>query len=206
MPAPPIPTEPPPKATDTGVTHRPPLTTAPTAGQPGRHVVVLELFAGAGGGSHALRLLGVPDTAVTTIFVESGDSHPNAWLHRCLRKSFPGATILQDVNDLLADDARLLRDLAKAQPDALFVVMGGFPCQDLSSANPRASGFKGARSILAAVMATIIRRLQDLVGTCLARTLVPSLHALEHSHLQPLLWFPFSSVSFHYPFALLILS
>jgi site-specific DNA-cytosine methylase len=128
-------------------------------------VVILEMFAGAGGGSHSLRLLGVPDESVTTIFVESGDSHPDAWLHRCLRKSFPRSTILHDVHDLLANDAQILRDLAKAHPGALFVAMGGFPCQDLSSANPRAAGFKGARSILAAVMATVIRRLQDLVGT-----------------------------------------
>ncbi len=69
-----------------------------------------------------------------------------------------------DVRDLLTDIARSHQPLLSI-PNGTFIVLGGFPCQDLSGANPQATGFKGRRSIKPVVMAVVIRRLQDLAGT-----------------------------------------
>ena len=141
-----------------------PKTAARPPGNNSTVAVILELFAGAGGASIALREAGMPEDRVQHLLVESGDSHPDSWVHRCLAKTVPGATIIPDIRELLADNAAILHRLAVDNPEAFFIIPGGFPCQDMSRAARHAKGPTGSRSILAATMAVVIRRLQDIVG------------------------------------------
>ena len=137
-------------------------------------LIVLELFAGAAGASHALRQLGIPDEDCLTILVESGDAHPNSWVHRTLEKNFPHCTIVKDVKEV---DRAFIEDLHRQHPSAVIFIPGGFPCQDLSRANRHGVGLAGARSSLAYHFVSIIAWAQDAFGMAstlwLAENVVP---------------------------------
>lgn len=85
----------------------------------------LDLFAGIGGFSLAASWFGIE----TTQFVEI-----DPYCQRVLSKNFPGVPIHADVTTFTAP------------PGAFDIITAGFPCQDLSSANPNGRGLDGERS------------------------------------------------------------
>ena len=90
----------------------------------------VSLFAGVGGFDLALERSGVQ-------VVASVEIDKNA--RKILEKQFPNSTILEDVCDVTGDK---LRELGF---DSDGIIVGGFPCQDLSVAGKRA-GLAGDRS------------------------------------------------------------
>ena len=88
-------------------------------------MIHLDLFSGIGGFALAARWAGLH----TVQFVEI-----DPFCQKVLRKNFPGVPI--------HDDIRTFR-WAGERP---FILTGGFPCQDVSSASNKATGIKGARS------------------------------------------------------------
>ena len=90
----------------------------------------VSLFAGVGGFDLALERSGVQ-------VVASVEIDKNA--RKILEKQFPNSTILEDVCDVTGDK---LRELGF---DSNGIIVGGFPCQDLSVAGKRA-GLAGDRS------------------------------------------------------------
>jgi len=90
----------------------------------------VSLFAGVGGFDLALERNGVQ-------VVASVEIDKNA--RKILEKQFPNSTILEDVCDVTGDK---LRELGF---DSDGIIVGGFPCQDLSVAGKRA-GLAGNRS------------------------------------------------------------
>ena len=91
----------------------------------------VSLFAGVGGFDLALERAGVPVVASCEI-----DKHARA----VLAKQFPNSTLINDVKDVTGDQ---LRELGFNGSEG--IIVGGFPCQDLSVAGKRA-GLAGARS------------------------------------------------------------
>jgi DNA (cytosine-5)-methyltransferase 1 len=91
----------------------------------------VSLFAGVGGFDLALERAGVSVVASCEI-----DKHARA----VLTKQFPNSTLINDVKDVTGDQ---LRELGFDGSDG--IIVGGFPCQDLSVAGKRA-GLAGARS------------------------------------------------------------
>ena len=90
----------------------------------------VSLFAGVGGFDLALERSGVQ-------VVASVEIDKNA--RKILEKQFPNSTILEDVCDVTGDKLR------KLGFDSNGIIVGGFPCQDLSVAGKRA-GLAGDRS------------------------------------------------------------
>jgi DNA (cytosine-5)-methyltransferase 1 len=91
----------------------------------------VSLFAGVGGFDLALETAGVPVVASCEI-----DKHARA----VLAKQFPNSTLINDVKDVTGDQ---LRELGFNGSEG--IIVGGFPCQDLSVAGKRA-GLAGSRS------------------------------------------------------------
>jgi len=91
----------------------------------------VSLFAGVGGFDLALERAGVPVVASVEI-----DKHARG----VLQQQFPNTTLLEDVKDVTGDQ---LRELGFEGSDG--IIVGGFPCQDLSVAGKRA-GLAGGRS------------------------------------------------------------
>ena len=91
----------------------------------------VSLFAGVGGFDLALENAGVPVVASCEI-----DKHARA----VLAKQFPNSTLINDVKDVTGDQ---LRELGFNGSEG--IIVGGFPCQDLSVAGKRA-GLAGSRS------------------------------------------------------------
>lgn len=91
----------------------------------------VSLFAGVGGFDLALERAGVPVLASVEI-----DKHARS----VLAQQFPNSTLLEDVQDVTGDQ---LRELGFNGSEG--VIVGGFPCQDLSVAGKRA-GLAGGRS------------------------------------------------------------
>ena len=91
----------------------------------------VSLFAGVGGFDLALETAGVSVVASCEI-----DKHARA----VLAKQFPNSTLINDVKDVTGDQ---LRELGFNGSDG--IIVGGFPCQDLSVAGKRA-GLAGSRS------------------------------------------------------------
>lgn len=90
-----------------------------------RHV--LGLFSGIGAFEEGCRRNGLNVGAVCEI---------DPYCQKVLRRHFPTAKLFGDVHDVTADTLGF-------RP---FIVTGGFPCQDLSVANPQAEGIDGKRS------------------------------------------------------------
>ena len=99
---------------------------------------VLDLFSGIGGFSLGLERTG---GFRTVAFCEI-----EAFPRRVLHKHWPDVPIFEDIKELHATDL----------PEPIDVVCGGFPCQDISSANSSGVGIDGARSGLWREMAEII--------------------------------------------------
>jgi DNA (cytosine-5)-methyltransferase 1 len=91
----------------------------------------VSLFAGVGGFDLALERAGVPVVASVEI-----DKHARG----VLQQQFPNTTLLEDVKDVTGDQ---LSELGFNGSDG--IIVGGFPCQDLSVAGKRA-GLAGGRS------------------------------------------------------------
>lgn len=91
----------------------------------------VSLFAGVGGFDLALERAGVPVVASVEI-----DKHARG----VLQQQFPNTTLLEDVKDVTGDQ---LKELGYDGSDG--IIVGGFPCQDLSVAGKRA-GLAGGRS------------------------------------------------------------
>jgi len=91
----------------------------------------VSLFAGVGGFDLALERAGVPVVASVEI-----DKHTRG----VLQQQFPNTTLLEDVKNVTGDQ---LRELGFEGSDG--IIVGGFPCQDLSVAGKRA-GLAGGRS------------------------------------------------------------
>lgn len=91
----------------------------------------VSLFAGVGGFDLALERAGVPVVASVEI-----DKHARG----VLQQQFPNTKHLEDVQNVTGDQ---LRELGFDGSDG--VIVGGFPCQDLSVAGKRA-GLAGGRS------------------------------------------------------------
>lgn len=99
----------------------------------------LDLFAGIGGFSLAASWFGIE----TTQFVEI-----DPYCQRVLQKNFPGVPIHDDVTTFTAT------------PGQFDIITAGFPCQDLSSANPNGRGLEGKRSGLFFEVVRLIRTVQ----------------------------------------------
>lgn len=91
----------------------------------------VSLFAGVGGFDLALERAGVPVVASVEI-----DKHARG----VLQQQFPNTKHLEDVQNVTGDQ---LRELGFNGSDG--IIVGGFPCQDLSVAGKRA-GLAGGRS------------------------------------------------------------
>jgi len=91
----------------------------------------VSLFAGVGGFDLALERAGVTVVASCEI-----DKHARG----VLQQQFPNSTLINDVKDVTGDQ---LRELGFDGNNG--IIVGGFPCQDLSVAGKRA-GLAGARS------------------------------------------------------------
>jgi DNA (cytosine-5)-methyltransferase 1 len=87
---------------------------------------MLDLFSGIGGFALAARMVGGINT---TQFCEI-----DPYCQKVLQKNFPGVPIHDDITTFTAEPGRY--DL----------ITGGFPCQDISSANPNGRGLEGKRS------------------------------------------------------------
>jgi len=103
---------------------------------------VLDLFSGIGGFS-----LGMTRAGMRTIAFCEIEESPRSKL----RKHWPNVPIFEDVRNLHAEDL----------PEAVDLICGGFPCQDLSCAGKQ-KGFGGERSSLYVEMFR-------LIGECLPR-------------------------------------
>ncbi|MFN4278319.1 MAG: DNA cytosine methyltransferase [Ferrovibrio sp.] len=91
----------------------------------------LDLFSGIGGFARGFHAAGIETVAFC-------DSDPAA---RCvLQKHWPDIPVYHDVRDITRE--RLLAD-GIPRPN---IISGGFPCQDISIANPKAVGLDGERS------------------------------------------------------------
>ncbi len=86
---------------------------------------VIDLFSGIGGFAIGAHSVGYQ----TKLFVEK-DEHAQG----VLRKNFPGVPIHGDVTTLKLDEG------------SCDIICGGFPCQDISVANPNGKGLDGERS------------------------------------------------------------
>lgn len=107
------------------------------------HLRVLDLFSGIGGFTLALRSI-----AETVAYCDI-----DARCRQVLAKRLPYAPIFDDVTRLKGVD------VARLRPN---MITAGFPCTDISSANPRGQGLKGARSGL---FSEIVRLIDELDGS-----------------------------------------
>ena len=124
----------------------------------GASLVVLELFGGLGTGCHLLQTLGVRELAA--YISESGGDQPQRLL-KVLRSHHPQAVIFPDVMLLAEGGWSLLGELVQHHREAsMWLVIDGFPCQDLSSHGKRA-GLTGHRSSLFAVVVFLLSRLRS---------------------------------------------
>ena len=97
----------------------------------------LDLFSGIGGFALAARMVGGINTSQ---FCEI-----DPYCQKVLQKNFPGVSIHDDITTFTAEPGRY--DL----------ITGGFPCQDISSANPNGRGLEGKRSGLFYELMRIVR-------------------------------------------------
>lgn len=97
----------------------------------------LDLFSGIGGFALAAQMVGGIETQQ---FVEI-----EPYAQKVLAKNFPGVPIHDDITTFTAERGRF--DL----------ITGGFPCQDISGANPNGRGLEGKRSGLFFELMRIVR-------------------------------------------------
>jgi DNA (cytosine-5)-methyltransferase 1 len=97
----------------------------------------LDLFSGIGGFALAAQMVGGIDTQQ---FVEI-----DPYCQKVLSKNFPGVPIHGDIREFTA------------RPGDFDIITGGFPCQDISCANPNGRGLEGERSGLFYELMRIVR-------------------------------------------------
>jgi len=97
----------------------------------------LDLFSGIGGFSLAAQMVGGIETRQ---FVEI-----DPYCQKVLAKNFPGIPIHDDIRTY------------SAKPGDFDLITGGFPCQDISCANPNGRGLEGERSGLFFELMRIVR-------------------------------------------------
>ena len=130
----------------------------------------LDLFSGIGGFRLALDLAGIP--VAHTYFSEI-----DLYAVHIYQKNFPSAVGLGDIRSISGKELRRLRP-------GTWLVTGGFPCQDISSAGLR-RGLAGERSGLWFEMHRIIKELRpelvlaENVGALKYRGLREVLHSLD---------------------------
>lgn len=105
----------------------------------------LDLFSGIGGFALATRMA---ELDISQTYYSEIDEHAN----RIYAKNFPQAIPLGDIRTI---DASKL-------PQGQWLVTGGFPCQDISTAGKR-KGIYGERSGLFGEMLRVVRTLQPLL-------------------------------------------
>lgn len=113
-------------------------------------VQVLDLFSGIGGFTYGLQL-------ASSEFQPAAFAENNPYCISVLNKHWPDVKIYEDVKEVSAE--RLVRD---SIPD-IYVVVGGFPCQDLSKARTPhgdSAGLYGERSGLWSEFKRIISELR----------------------------------------------
>ncbi len=103
-------------------------------------LAVGSLFSGVGGIELGFKREGFK----TKWFIED-----NEYCKAVLRKNFPGTTIYGDIRTIN------FRELEEVD-----ILIGGFPCQDISQANPRGKGIEGERSGLWSYYAEAIREIR----------------------------------------------
>lgn len=120
------------------------------------NVVLLSLFDGIRGASVALQRLGIELEGDYSCEID-------ARCQRFISSRWPRTVQLGDVQRLLEE--RVLEGIVGSHPQAMFLVVGGPPCQDLSSLRGACrQGLSGPKSSLFFVFAEVLRKLQRLVG------------------------------------------
>ena len=107
-------------------------------------IKVLDLFSGIGGFALAGQMVGGFETVA---FCEI-----DPFAQKVLKKNFPNIPIFSDVRTLTIES---LRDAGITQIDC---ITGGFPCVDISVANPNGRGLEGERSGLFYELVRIVRQ------------------------------------------------
>ena len=108
----------------------------------------LDLFSGIGGFSYALR-----SVAKTVAYCEIDDNCRAVLEQNMTKNRIDHAHIFQDVTNLTKSD------LEKLRPN---MITAGFPCTDISSANPNGLGLNGLRSGLFSEILRIIDQLRTI--------------------------------------------
>lgn len=111
---------------------------------------VLDLFSGIGGFSLGLERAGME----TVAFCEQDES-----CQKVLEKHWPDTVILNDVSEVYYGDGVLSQEETFSTV-GIDVVCGGFPCQDISTANTTGKGLQGKRSGLWSEMRRIINEVK----------------------------------------------
>ena len=114
-------------------------------------VVLVELFSGILPGSVAADALGIPVAA--TLFSEVDEA-----ALRVASVQYPDAVPLGPIQGIVPDT---IRNIIDSYPRALFVILGGPPCQDVSLLNEQRRGADGPRSGLRAEYARIYDTFQE---------------------------------------------
>ena len=109
-----------------------------------RKFKTLDLFSGIGGFAYALKSV----SKVVAYCEKSVDCH-QVLEHNMSMNRIPRAKIFNDVQSLLA----------KELPKGITMITAGFPCQDISAANPKGKGIHGERSGL---VKHVLRLVDDL--------------------------------------------
>ena len=115
--------------------------------------LLVELFAGIGAARRACQILGVtPGTHIVCEICEDAVA--------VLQEAYPDARFHDDVTSLRR---KTLEELTIDNPHIKHIlIVGGFPCQDLSGLNRTAVGLEGARSSLLYDMIKVEKIVQQL--------------------------------------------
>ncbi|HEY9657728.1 MAG TPA: DNA cytosine methyltransferase [Allocoleopsis sp.] len=108
---------------------------------------VLDLFSGIGGFAVAAQWLGLETVAFCEI---------DPYCQSQLNLLFPDVPVFADVRTLTADSLRA----RNIDPDRIDAICAGFPCQDISGANPNGRGLEGERSGLFFEVVRLLREVR----------------------------------------------
>ena len=144
---------------------------ATVAMPPHRPIVLISLFDGIGGAREALACLRLPITHTYTAEIDEiacfvcRDAHQR----RRTASASSGSSTKPEGHTVLGEGnvkkitVKDLTDLVNRHPGALFIVIAGSPCQDMSVANTDRVGLLGKKSRLFFVLVNILSKLQQLV-------------------------------------------
>ncbi len=114
------------------------------------NLVIIEMFAGVGTGVIVPEEVDtVIDTKIGKYYLENDGRDPTKYLARNIRRRDSKAIIWEDVNELIDNSCNRLKGIMQhhlsQNPDCKFLIIGEFPCQDLSRAGPQ-KGLTGTSS------------------------------------------------------------